>query len=85
MQSTLVQVDGDSLALVYNLTVSFKLIDIKAKKVVFEGTSSARASFERFSAIYANVRAREDAENRAAKTIAEDLKTRVATYLSGAA
>jgi LPS-assembly lipoprotein len=85
MQSTLVQADGDSLGLIYNISVSFKLIDIKTKKVVFEGTSNARASFERFASIYSNVRAREDAENRAAKTIAEDLKTRVATYLSGAA
>jgi hypothetical protein len=28
------------------------------------------------------VRAREDAENRAARTIADDLKTRLAAYLS---
>jgi hypothetical protein len=28
------------------------------------------------------VRAREDAENRAARTIAEDIKTRLAAYLS---
>jgi hypothetical protein len=31
------------------------------------------------------VRAREDAENRAARTVADDLKTRIAAYLSGAA
>ena len=52
---------------------------------MLQGTSHARASFERFSSIYSNVRARDDAENRAAKTIAEDLKTRLAAYLSGAA
>ena len=67
------------------VNASFKLVDIKSKKVVLQGTSHARASFERFSAIYSNVRARDDAENRAAKTIAEDLTTRLAAYLSGAA
>ena len=40
---------------------------------------------ERFQSIYSNVRAREDAENRAASTVADDLKTRLAAYLSGAA
>ena len=53
--------------------------------MVLQGTSHARAGFERFQSIYSNVRAREDAENRAAKTIADDLKIRLATYLSGAA
>ena len=85
MSSTLVKIDGDALGLIYAVQASFKLIEIKSKKVVLQGTSHARAGFERFSAIYANVRARDDAENRAAKTIAGDLKTRVATYLSGAA
>jgi LPS-assembly lipoprotein len=50
--------------------------------VVFQGSSHARAPFERFEAIYSNVRAREDAENRAARTIADDLKTRLSAYLS---
>ena len=85
MTSTLVKVDGDALGLIYAVNASFKLVDIKSKKVVLQGTSLARASFERFSAIYSNVRARDDAENRAAKTIAEDLTTRLAAYLSGAA
>jgi LPS-assembly lipoprotein len=50
--------------------------------VVFQGTSNARAPFERFESIYSNVRAREDAENRAARIVADDLKTRLAAYLS---
>ena len=66
----------------YSVAASFRLIDSKAKKVVFQGTSHARAPFERFESIYSNVRAREDAENRAARTIADDLKSRLAAYLS---
>ena len=83
--STLVRIDGDSLGQIYAVEASFQLISIKDKKVVLKGTSHARAGFERFQAIYSNVRARDDAENRAARTVADDLKTRVATYLSSEA
>lgn len=83
--STLVRIDGDAAGQVYAVQASFRLININEKKVVFQGTSHARAGFERFEAIYSNVRAREDAENRAARTLADDLRTRVAAYLSGAA
>jgi LPS-assembly lipoprotein len=85
--STLVTNQGDALGQIYSIQASFRLIDLKSKdkKVVFQGASHARAAFERFESIYSNVRAREDAENRAASTVAEDLKTRLATYLSGAA
>jgi LPS-assembly lipoprotein len=47
-----------------------------------QGSSQGRAGFERFTSIYSNVRAREDAENRAAKTVAEELKGRIAARLS---
>jgi LPS-assembly lipoprotein len=80
--STLVDIKGQVGGAVYSLQASFRLIDPKQKKVVFQGTSHARASFERFESIYSNVRAREDAENRAARVIADDLKTRLAAYLS---
>jgi len=83
--STLVRTNGESLSQIYAVQASFRVIKIADKKVVLQGTSHARAGFERFESIYSNVRAREDAENRAASTIADDLKTRVATYLSGAA
>jgi LPS-assembly lipoprotein len=83
--STLVNVTGQVGGAVYAVQASFRLIDPKTKKVVFQGTSHARAPFERFESIYSNVRAREDAENRAARVIADDLKTRLAAYLSRAA
>ena len=83
--STLVRMDGESLGQIYAVEASFQLISIKDKKVVLKGSSHARAGFERFQAIYSNVRARDDAENRAARTVADDLKTRVATYLSSEA
>ena len=82
LTSTLVRVDGDAAGQIYAVEASFRLLDVNSKQVIFQGTSVARAGFERFSSVYSNVRAREDAENRVAKTIAEDIKTRLATYLS---
>lgn len=82
LTSTLVNSQGQAAGQVYSVEASFRLVDTKDKKVVFQGTSHARAGFERFESIYSNVRAREDAENRVARTIADDLKTRLAAYLS---
>jgi LPS-assembly lipoprotein len=83
--TTLVKIDGDSLGQIYAVQANFKLVNIRDKKVVLQGTSHGRAGFERFQSIYSNVRAREDAENRAARTVSDDVKTRVAAYMSGAA
>jgi LPS-assembly lipoprotein len=83
--TTLVKIDGESLGQIYTLQANFKLINIADKRVLLTGTSQGRAGFERFQSVYSNVRARDDAENRAARTVADDLKTRVAIYLSNAA
>ena len=80
--STLVKITGEAANSVYSVQASFRLINTRDKKVVLQGASHARAAFERFESVYSSVRAREDAENRAARTIADDLKTRLAAYLS---
>jgi LPS-assembly lipoprotein len=82
---TLVQIDGNSSGSVYNLNTSFRLVRLADKSVALTGESSSRAAFQRFDSVFANVRARQDAEDRAAKTIGEELKGRLAAYLSGAA
>lgn len=84
--TTLVQTDGTSRGQIYLLEANFRLVDIKnPRNILFQGTSYARGAFERFDSIYSNVRAAEDAQNRVARTVAEDVKTRVATYLSRSA
>lgn len=82
LTSTLVKTTGEAASQVYNLDAAFTLTDMRSKKVLLKGNSYARAAFDRFSSIYSNVRAREDAENRTAKSIAEDLKSRLAAFLS---
>jgi LPS-assembly lipoprotein len=77
VSSTLVKIDGNATGQVYNLDASYRLIRLSDKSVIAEGKSYSRAGFERLSSIFANVRARQDAENRAAKTIGEELRTRL--------
>jgi len=82
---TLVQQDGNSSGSVYNLRTSFRLIRIADRSVALQGESTGRVAFQRFDSVFANVRARENAEDRAAKSVGEEVKGRVAAYLSGAA
>ena len=84
LTSTLVRKDGEAQGTVYNLDAKFRLIKLADKPVVLEGASYGRAAFERFKSVFANVRAREDAENRAAETVGTELKGRLAAYLAGA-
>jgi LPS-assembly lipoprotein len=83
--ATLVQIDGNSSGSVYNLNASFRLVRLDDKSVALQGESYGRIAFQRFDSVYSNVRARHEAEDRAAQTVGEDLKSRLAAYLSGAA
>jgi LPS-assembly lipoprotein len=77
----LVRIDGDAKGQVYELDTTFKLVG-RDNKVLLEGKANSRAAYERFETTFSNVRARVDAEDRAARTVAESIKVRVAAYLS---
>jgi len=81
----LVQITGDATGQVYQLDAAFKLIDLSNNAVVYQGKAISRAPYNRFQEVFANVRARYDAENRAARTVSESIKTQVAAHLSRAA
>lgn len=80
----LVQISGDATGQVYQLEASFKLLDGKGK-IIHEGAAVSRAPYSRFQEIFANVRARYDAENRAARTVSDSIKTQVAAFLASSA
>jgi LPS-assembly lipoprotein len=81
----LVQITGDATGQVFQLEGTFQLYDIASGRVLFQGQSVARAPYNRFQEIFANVRARVDAENRAARTMSDSIRTQVAAFLSNAA
>ena len=80
-----VQITGDATGQVYQLDATFQLIDSASGKVLLQGKAISRAPYNRFQEIFANVRARYDAENRAARTMSESIKTQVAAFLTNAA
>ena len=84
LTNELVKISGDAKSQVYELDATFKLISNDGR-VVLEGKATSRAPYERFETIFSNVRARYDAENRAARTVAESIKIRIAAYLSQSA
>jgi LPS-assembly lipoprotein len=81
----LVQISGDAKGQVYQLEASFKLVDSASGKVIHSGVALSRAAYNRYQEIFANVRARRDAENRAADTVAESIKTQIAAFLATSA
>jgi LPS-assembly lipoprotein len=82
---TLVERTGDAKGQLYHLDAQFKLVRLTDKQVVLEGRSAGRAALDRFDPIFSNVRARIDAENRAARVVADGIKTRIAAFLSSTA
>ncbi|ODR97316.1 hypothetical protein AUC69_11855 [Methyloceanibacter superfactus] len=81
----LVQITGDARGQVYQLEASYKLINLSTGKTIHEGVAISRAAYSRYQEIFANVRARYDAENRAARTVSESIKTQLAAYLATSA
>ncbi len=68
----------------YNITVnsSFVLADIQTDRTLYTGRSFAAASFDFSSQRFANLRAERNAENRAAKVVAADINTRIASFFA---
>ena len=64
----------------YAVTVSatYQITSVASGEIVLRGTSRGTASFDRVNQIYANTRARLDAEDRAAGLAADDIRVRLA-------
>lgn len=81
--SQLVQRDGDSRGQLYQLKTDFKLYSLEDDKTpLLSGSSYSKAAFNDDDSVYANVRSRRDAEDRTARTTADDISVRIAAYLS---
>ena len=80
--NTTVERTGDPKSQILQLYSQFKLVRLADNKVVLEGTSNARAAFDKADSVFADIRAKRDAEDRAARTISEAVRVRVAAYFS---
>jgi len=77
-----VQITGDARGQVYQLQASYDLINLADGRVIYHGTAYSRAPYNRYQEIFANVRARYNAEDRAARTVSESIKTQLAAFLA---
>jgi len=80
--NTVVERTGDPKGQVYQLYGQFKLVRIADGQVVLEGHSNARAAYDKVDSVFADIRAKRDAEDRASRTISEAIRTRLAAYFS---
>ena len=83
VQATIVNTTtGRATAATILATVNFTLTEIASKREVFKGTAFASASYDRSPDRFAALRAARDAEIRIAKTLAEQLRTRIGAKLA---
>lgn len=62
------------------LTVNYRLLDVATNKLVLSDSALARVSVDRSMQRFARLRGIRDAENRAAKVVAQQIRSRLATY-----
>jgi LPS-assembly lipoprotein len=82
VQDTVVAKTGEAEGRAYRLTAAFKLVRLEDDAVLLSGTSIGRAAYDNLDSTFADIRARRDAENRAARSVADDIQMRVAVILS---
>lgn len=73
---------ADTTAGTVTVRVSYDLIDLKTGETVTSGSRDAAASYDRTGQVLSNNRATRDAENRAAKEVAEALRLAIASDIS---
>ena len=68
----------------FGITAGYILTEVATNKPVVTGTATARVSFDNpgQQQRFANARGQRDAENRAAKVIADDIRNRLASYFA---
>lgn len=67
---------------ILTLTANFQLYRNDNRQTLLTGVSTADASFDYSSQRFANLRAKQDAEDRAAKVVANDLRIRLAAFFA---
>lgn len=69
-------------AYMMHVSANFYLLDKETGRQLMTGKSFANTSYDFSTQRFANVRAKRDAEDRAAKVIADDIRTRIASYFA---
>lgn len=73
---------GNVASTVVAVTVRYSLVDIATGAVIENGSASAETRFQQSNQAFANVRARTDAEDRAATAAADQVRVRISAALA---
>lgn len=76
------QATGQAVAAIVRIKANYKLVQGGSTTVLTAGTASASAGYDRTPQRFSNLRAARDAEIRAAKTLAEQLQTKLAAWFA---
>lgn len=75
-------VTGQATSNSVSTTADYKLVPMGGKDPVIQGTVVSLASYDRNTQRFANIRAARDAEIRNAKSLAQDIRTRIAAEIA---
>jgi LPS-assembly lipoprotein len=81
-QNLLVDLTGDSQGIMFGLDGDVQLVRLEDNTVILKAKTASRASYQKVESVFANVRARRDAEDRAARMLSDDIRTRIAAALA---
>ncbi len=76
---------GDATGEVVTLDAQYQLVNKADNQVLKTGVATGRAAYDRYDKTFSNVRAQYNAQDRAADTIAESIRTQVAAFLATSA
>lgn len=75
-------ISGRATAATVIIDANYRLVPAGATEPVLQGTAFVASSYDRTSQRFANLRAARDAEIRAAKTLSEQIHTRISSTLA---
>jgi LPS-assembly lipoprotein len=78
-----IQIDNTITRFNLTLTANYFLTDARTGTAVTAGSLRATASYNVLQSDFANVIAERDAQQRAARNVADELKTRLAVFFGG--
>lgn len=80
LTSSVNQATGQAVAAIVRVNANYKLVESGSTKVLASGSATASAGYDRTPQRFSNLRAARDAEIRAAKTLSEQLHTKLAGW-----
>lgn len=66
----------------YRLKVAFSLRDGSSGRQIYSGSTFSEVSYDKITSEFANLQAKTNAEERAARQVSQDIRTRLAAYFA---